>query len=179
MVIVVTVRFLLRTWAPSSVITFNQLHDEMVALLEPMDGIIGLRMKNIAQIVKSNFHNRRWSWATAEGRKYFLDDYGTLVACAPRRQGLDPSEPTPLSTDEQSATETNNVPVLLTTSMTRSRARPRAEKRRPPYVKKRGSLPHQCILRRKHHRILPRTSTPVQGTFGGHLDCHTLRSIQG
>jgi len=119
----------------ASVITFNQLHDEMVALLEPMDGIIGLHMKNIAERVKSNFQHRRWSWASVEDRQNFSDEYSTLVACAPRQQGLDPSEPTPLPKVKQSPTETKNVPVLLKTSMARLRDRPPAEKRRPPYVK--------------------------------------------
>jgi hypothetical protein len=118
-----------------SVITFNQLHDEMAAFVEPMGDRIGLHMKNIVERVKCNFQNRRWSWASVEDRQTFSDEYRTLVACAAPPQGLDPSEPTPLPKVKQSPTETKNVPVLLNTSRPRLRYRPPAEKRRPPSVK--------------------------------------------
>jgi hypothetical protein len=62
----------------------------------------------------------------------FFLGYGTLVQRAAARQGLDPSEPAPVQQDNQSPTETKNVPARFNTSALRLRKRPLAEKRWHP-----------------------------------------------
>jgi hypothetical protein len=112
----------------ASLSSFQQLHDAMVALVEPMDARNGVDMKFIADTVKRNIRNSRWSLASLGDRQTFYRDYCSLVQGALARQGLDPREPTTRPKEKESPSETKNAPARWKTTTPRLRYRPRAEK---------------------------------------------------